>query len=169
LAILNPEHLLEQADRLIASGSRGQPRQVDVRRAISAAYYAVFHAALTFAADNFVGVSKRTKSQYSLVYRSVDHRSLRDLCTEAAKQNVAPRLAAHIPVNGFGVELQEFAGIVLELQRKRQDADYNPSIRVKASDARLAASAARNALTRLRSAPGSEREAFLSLLLFDPR
>jgi hypothetical protein len=82
LAILNPEHLLEQAGRLIAPGLRGQPRQVDLRRAISAAYYAVFHAALTLAADHFVGVTRRATSQYSLVYRSIDHRSLRDLCIE---------------------------------------------------------------------------------------
>src|ERR1700691_675527 len=79
LAILNPEHLLEQANRLIAPPPAGPPRQVDVRRAISAAYYAVFHATLAAAADQLVGVTKRASSGYTLVYRSIDHKELREL------------------------------------------------------------------------------------------
>lgn len=169
MAIPNPEHLLEQANRLIAPPPAGPPRQVDVRRAISAAYYAVFHATLAAAADQFVGVTKRTTSQYGLVYRSVDHRALRELCAEAAKQNLAPRLARHVPQTGLGPDIQEFAGLVLELQRKRHSADYDPSIRVKSSDALLAVRSARNALSRFNAAGAFEREAFLGLLLFNPR
>src|ERR1051326_8403917 len=85
VAILDPEHLLEQAQRLAEPPSAGPPRQVDVRRAISAAYYAVFHATLAAAADQFVGVTKRATSQYALVYRSVDHKTLRELCLEAKR------------------------------------------------------------------------------------
>src|SRR5215216_7618181 len=44
VAILNPEHLFDQAEKLILSPPAGRPRQVDIRRAISAAYYGVFHA-----------------------------------------------------------------------------------------------------------------------------
>lgn len=169
MAILNPKHLLEQANRLIEPPPAGPPRQVDVRRAISAAYYAVFHATLAAAADQFVGATKRTTSQYGLVYRSVDHRSLRELCMEAARQNLPPRLARHAPQAGFGPDIQEFAGLILELQRKRHSADYDPSIRVKSSDAQLAVQAARNALSRFNAAGALERESFLSLLLFNPR
>src|SRR6516225_6669624 len=81
VAILNPDHLFEQAEELI-SPRAGRPRQVDVRRAISAAYYAIFHAIITAATDQFVGVTNRDESRYGLVYRSVDHRWLRELCTE---------------------------------------------------------------------------------------
>lgn len=49
VAILNPDHLFEQADRLAAPFGPGTIRQVDVRRAISAAYYGVFHAILAAA------------------------------------------------------------------------------------------------------------------------
>ena len=142
---------------------------MDLRRAISAAYYAVFHAALTGAADQYVGVTKRATSQYGLVYRSIDHRSLRELCAEAAKRNLAPRFALYAPRTGLGTEMQEFAETALELQRKRHSADYDPSTRIKSSDARLAVSAARNALNRLNGASAAGREAFLSLLLFGPR
>jgi hypothetical protein len=39
LAILNPEHLFEQAEKLVIPPPAGPPRQVDIRRAVSAAYY----------------------------------------------------------------------------------------------------------------------------------
>lgn len=69
MAVLNPSHLFEQANKLIAI-QVGPPRQVDIRRAISAAYYATFHATITAAADQFIGVTNRDTSRYGLVYRS---------------------------------------------------------------------------------------------------
>src|SRR5262249_29408591 len=80
VAILNPDHLFEQADKLIAPPPHGPPRQVDLRRAISSAYYGVFHAVLAAVANSFIGSTKQSTSLYSLVYRSIDHHALRNLC-----------------------------------------------------------------------------------------
>jgi hypothetical protein len=169
LAILNPEHLLEQANRLIAPPPAGPPRQVDLRRAISAAYYAVFHATLTAAADHYVGAANRATSQYTLAYRSVDHRELRELCSKVSAPNLSGRLTQYVPDGGFDVDIRAYAQALLELQEKRFDADYNPSIRVRSSDARLAIGTARDALRRLQATHSSSREAFLGLLLFKVR
>jgi hypothetical protein len=169
LAILNPEHLLEQANRLIAPPPAGPPRQVDLRRAISAAYYAVFHATLATAADRYVGAINRATSQYTLVYRSVDHKELRELCSKVSAPKLSGRLTQYIPAGGFDVDIRSYAQALLELQEKRFDADYNPSIRVRSSDARLAIGTARDALRRLQAAHPSSREAFLGLLLFKVR
>lgn len=169
LAILNPEHLLEQADRLIASGAPGQPRQADLRRAISAAYYATFHATLAAAADLYIGTTKRTTGQYTLVYRSVHHRDLRDLCSRVRAISSIGRLAQYVPAGGFDADMRTFAEAILELQESRHDADYNPSIHVRRSDARLAVGTARKALGRLQTTSRSSREAFLGLLLFRVR
>lgn len=169
MAVLNPSHLIEQADRLIAPPPAGPPRQVDLRRAISSAYYGVFHATLAAAADQVVGVTKRTTSQYSLVYRSIDHRTLREICTEIKKQTLTARYARYEPSNGFGQNIRTFAAAVLELQEKRHAADYDPSIRVNSSDALLAVRTARTALNRFSRASAPRRKAFLSLLLFQPR
>ena len=49
MPILNAEHLLDQAARLIVSPQPGPPRQVGIRRSISAAYYGLFHALQTAA------------------------------------------------------------------------------------------------------------------------
>jgi hypothetical protein len=112
VAVLNPDHLFEQANKLIAV-QVGPPRQVDIRRAISAAYYATFHATITAAADLFIGVTNRDTSRYGLVYRGVSHAWLRDLCKEVQKQNLPNKFRPHAPSNGFGPNITAFAAAVV--------------------------------------------------------
>jgi hypothetical protein len=169
VAILNPDHLFEQADKLIVASPTGARRQVDLRRAISSAYYGVFHALLIAAADEFVGLTKRSTSQYCLVYRSIDHRRIRDLCSDVKKSSLPARYAKHEPSGGFGSHIKAFAAAVVELQEIRHAADYDPSIRVLSSDALPAVSTARSARQRFQLASSRGRKAFLSLLVFPPR
>jgi uncharacterized protein (UPF0332 family) len=70
---LDPEELLEQST------------QADLRRAISSAYYGLFHFLLTAAADMLVGPDKRDTPYYGLVYRSIDHGQLRALSSRLSK------------------------------------------------------------------------------------
>lgn len=169
MTTLNPDHLFEQADKLIAPPPHGPPRQVDLRRAISSAYYGVFHAVLAAAANRFVGSTKQSTSLYSLVYRSIDHDSLRKLCLEVTKRNLSPKYIPHTPTGGFGVEIRAFARGTLELQERRHSADYDPSIRFSTSDATLVIDLARTSLDQFNAASADARNAFLSLLLFRPR
>lgn len=168
MAILNPDHLFEQASKLI-SAQAGRPRQADIRRAISAAYYAIFHATITGAVDQFVGVTNRDRSRYGLVYRSVSHAWLRDLCKEVQKPALSNRFKPYAPSTGFGPNITTFAAAVVELQEKRHSADYDVMIRVNRSDAALAIATAQAALKRFSKASRTRRLAFLSLLLFPPR
>jgi hypothetical protein len=169
MAVPDPDHLLEQADRLIASTGGGTPRQVDLRRAISNAYYALFHAVTTEAADDFVGRTHRHTPRYQLVYRSVEHKSLRRLCEDIVKSTLPPRYSDHEPAGSFGPDLQFFAAAVIDLQEKRHLADYDPLFRVTKSEALLDVERGRTALTRLRAASRIPRRAFLALILFSPR
>jgi uncharacterized protein (UPF0332 family) len=168
VAILNPDHLFEQAEKLIAIAA-GPPRQVDIRRAISAAYYATFHATITAAVDQFIGVTNRDTSRYGLVYRSVNHAWIRDLCKEVQKQFPSNKFKSYVPSNGFGADISAFATAVAELQEKRVAADYDVMIRMNKSDAVLAIGTARAALRRFEKASEAGRIAFLSILLFPPR
>jgi hypothetical protein len=169
VAILDPWHLLEQSERLVAQQPAGPPRQVDIRRAISSAYYAVFHAVLTAAADQFVGSTKRATRPYGLVYRTIDHSALRELCEEVQKTTPRAKYRAHAPAGGFAADIVAFATAALELQDKRLMADYDPMVRMRRSDAAAAIGTARTALQRFDQTDQGSREAFLSLLLFPPR
>ena len=171
MAVLNPDHLFEQVNKLITI-QVGPPRQVDIRRAISAAYYATFHATITAAADQFVGVTNRDTSRYGLVYRSVGHAWLRDLCKEVQKPTLSNKFKSHAPSDGFGPNVTAFAAAVVELQEKRHAADYDVMIRMNKSDAVLAINTAKAALRRFNKASkasNARRLAYLSLLLFPPR
>ena len=79
------DDFLEQAIRL-ANMSALKPRQIDLRRAISAAYYAVFHSFCQNCADTLVGTSKRKRPNraWQQVYRGLDHGAARSAC-EAAR------------------------------------------------------------------------------------
>ena len=79
---LDPKELLDQARQLA-----GKAAQADLRRAISAAYYGLFHFFLTEAADMIVGADKTDMPYYSLVYRSVEHRQLRAVSNYLSKSN----------------------------------------------------------------------------------
>jgi hypothetical protein len=138
---------------------------VDLRRAISSAYYGLFHFTLTSLADEFVGVTERATSRYVLVYRSIDHRTLREVCSEVQKPNPPQRYAPYFPSNGFGPNIQAFATVAVELQ----EADYNPQPRFRTSDAKLAIATARSAVRRFQRAHVERRKAFLTLLLCPPR
>jgi hypothetical protein len=106
VTILNPEHLLEQSERLIQRGMAGAPRQVDLRRAVSSAYYSVFHATMTAAADNLMGRTRRSSAQYALAYRSIDHKSLRDICEEIRRPTLRDRYKPYEPAGGFGIDIR---------------------------------------------------------------
>jgi len=168
VATLNHKHLFEQAERLAAPAADA-PKQVDIRRAISSAYYGLFHFVLTAAADQYIGVTKRATSEYGRVYRSVDHKSLRELCEDVKKPTLPAKYAVHQPAGGFGPNIVAFATAVVDLQEKRHSADYDPMIRVKLSDAQLAIRTAKAAIRRFNQARSARRKAFLSLLLFPPR
>jgi hypothetical protein len=166
VAILDHEHLFQQADRLVPS-QRGRPRQADIRRAISAAYYGLFHAILTAATDQFVGKNNRDLARYGLVYRSVEHSRLRDLCNQVRGRS--DRIKPYAPSGGFDPEIRAFAAATVDLQEKRFIADYDVMVNANRSTALLAIAGARAALVRFNRATEEQREAFLSLLLFKPR
>lgn len=166
----NPDHLLDQADALIdAAGGPGAPRQTDLRRAISAAYYALFHALAAQAADTLIGAPNKQTPLYALVYRSLQHRSVREFCDQVQRTPLPPKIRDHAPKAGFGLDLKAMAHAVVELQEKRHLADYDPGFRATASDATFAVATARAALAGFRRSNASTRKAFVCLAVFSPR
>jgi hypothetical protein len=167
VAILNPEHLLDQAERLIAR-ARGAPRQVDLRRAVSNTYYGLFHAVSIAAADHFIGKGRQSAPIYALVYRSIDHRALRQLCEDIVKPTVPAKYQPYLAGHRIGAGIEDFALALVDLQVRRQAADYDPLTRLSIRDARIAIRLARRALMLFGTARGARRM-FLLLLLFSPR
>jgi hypothetical protein len=169
VSILNPDDLIAQAAKLIRPPPKGPRLQVDLRRAISAAYYGVFHATLIAVADTLIGRAHRVSPHYALAYRSVDHRGFKTCCEVVRRSPLPPKYQPYGPSGGFNAGIQDFASTAAALQDARHEADYDPRRRFRTSDAALAVNAARAALAHWNAAPAEQRTAFIMLLVFPPR
>jgi len=153
---MNPDHLLDQADRLTQPSAAGAPRQADLRRAISSAYYALFHYILKSAADMSVGAAMRKTNPdlYGRAYRSLEHADVVTRSKEA---------------RAIGANIKAFADAVVDLQKTRVGADYDPTFRITRSDATTKVSTVRAAIARFEAATEAERKAYLATILFKKR
>ena len=166
MSILDPEYLLEQAVRLIGAGPA---RDVDLRRAISSAYYALFHAVMAGVGDTLVGRTHQTTPRYALVYRGIDHRTLKNLCLDVQKSSPPAKYRPYILAERFGFELTAFSSAVVELQEARQEADHDPRRRFRTLNARSTIDLARTGLGHWKRIKAEEKALFLTMLAFPPR
>jgi hypothetical protein len=167
--MIDPAHLIDQARRLSTKPRTGKPRQADLRRAISASYYAVFHALATAAADTFVGKSSRGAASYTLLYRAFEHTQIKRLCEVASRPTLPDRYQQSLRLSSFSIVVQDFASTFIRLQKWRHRADYDPSGRFDSNETLIAVTLAEDMLSGLDTIGGPEREVFLALLLFDVR
>jgi uncharacterized protein (UPF0332 family) len=75
--MVDPQELIAVARLLLGENNRGAPNQTRLRRAISTAYYALFHSIVRSAADAFVGARHRQTPRYETVYRGFEHRRMK--------------------------------------------------------------------------------------------
>ncbi len=109
-----PDDLLEQS-RHLANREPRRPRQASLRRAISTAYYSLFHLLINAAVSN--GRSARHRD---LLARAFQHRNRRTACAETSKlMSRSQDLSA--------VHLGRIADAFVLLQEDRQTADYDNS------------------------------------------
>jgi len=118
--------LLEQA-RELASRDKGRPRQASLRRAVSAAYYSLFHLLCEDAAGTFVGKGSSDAKMRGLMTRAFVHTQMREACLDVGKSNPSPLLQQFwdslSPLSS--PELQRLARAFIELQSRRHRADYD--------------------------------------------
>ncbi len=118
-----PDDLLWQAWMLATLDAR-RPKQVNLRRAISTAYYALFHLLTIDAARLFV---KDDLEMASRVARSFNHANLRDVSNEF-KNNQLPKSIRPPDVSVVILPgLKSVASSFSKLQQARHMADYNLS------------------------------------------
>ena len=83
--MLDPLGLVATARMLLGEKNKGAPNQVRLRRAVSTAYYALFHGIARAAADALVGVQHRASARYETVYRGFEHSQMKRCCAEVDK------------------------------------------------------------------------------------
>ena len=106
------------ASRLLTSTlhPNSQPLQDSLRRAVSTAYYAMFHALASSNADCLVGAphDPLTEHAWSRVYRGLNH--------GATRRNLLQDQRL------FSSKIRHFALTFAQLQDQRHRADYDPNV-----------------------------------------
>lgn len=109
------DHLIEQA-QLLANLDKKRPRQASLRRAVSTAYYAVFHLLTTAAVANW----KKPRQRAALA-RAFEHRKMNDACTRTRNKSFPN------PNQPSVRHLRAIADAFVRLQQYRHTADYDNS------------------------------------------
>ena len=126
-----------------------RPRQSDLRRAVSTAYYALFHALCRNCADALIGTvgANRSEPAWRQAYRSVDHGRAKD---RFGNRNSMGKFPAHI---------QDFGNVFVKAQAQRRSADYDPAYRAVKAAVLSDIDSAEAVIGRLRSAALKDRRA----------
>ena len=157
---MNPPHLIAIARQLAArEGRRGRPRQTDLCRAISAAYYAMFHTLARCGADLLAGATRADRSQpaWEQTYRALEHGHARNQCRN---QSVVSR---------FPLDIQDFAEHFAEMQRCRHYADYAPVTDFDRSRVAYLVDLTERTINLFNGVPTRDRRAFAIYVLFRTR
>ncbi len=113
------DDLLEQAKHL-ANREPRRPKQASLRRAISTAYYALFHL-LVDEATRLMAVDPKLRQ---LAGRAFAHDEMKQASNSFRSTGLPPQVSA---VSGMGIptDLKLVAEVFVELQDARHEADYS--------------------------------------------
>lgn len=150
--------LLMQAENLCQSDPF-KPRQASLRRSISAAYYALFHAAVLAATECMTTVRSEVRP---LLARQFQHKVMKAAARRAAdvERQKANDLRRNASSSSPNVELENFASAFVGLQEARHLADYDVGeafTRTQAQKLVLDAKHAIDSLEQIKSTPAGER------------
>lgn len=147
--------LLEIADLLLEQGGNNSTYR---RRAVSTAYYSVFHALAKLCADHLLPID-RSSEEYTRVYRALEHGSLK---SAFSVQNSPLKRNKN---------LRTIGDLLVRLQSERFRADYLPPIRSVFSrdKAEELIEQAREAVSLIEALHDGDRDVLAAHLLFKSR
>ena len=147
---MNPRDLIRIAKQLASGavgGRRGRPRQTELRRAVSAAYYALFHA-LALSCANLLSGTDRSRPSWEQIYRGLEHGHARNQCNDQSG------------MTAFPVDIRYFGRRFVYTQGLRQHADYLPDASYSRRWVMQLIDETETALSSFENATNADRRAF---------
>lgn len=120
------EQLIDQA-RLLATTDPRKPQQVNLRRAVSAAYYAMFHFLVDKATGYFVGGASQQRSLRHLMARGFAHGEMKSAAKAFQAGNPPDVIRRAMDHDDIPARLRQFATTFVQIQELRHRADYDLS------------------------------------------
>lgn len=146
--------LFAAAETLIEEGPRSSAYR---RRAISTAYYALFHALAKVCAETLLPHSRRTSAEYERVYRALDHGPLKNAFGQSPLKD--------------DPELKRIGEAFVALQSERHRADYMPpeSRMFGLSECKRLIELAKQAANQIESLSDDQRRTLSTFAMFKNR
>lgn len=163
--MMNHDQLITIAEALAGAPqhgeTRGRPQQMQLRKATSQAYYAMFYALANSNADTLIGSTPATRAseEWTTTHRALNHGPAK---TQMSKTREMSR---------FHPDIQDFSDAFVELQVRRHDADYNPNPvePFTRSQTMEKITRAKQAIEKFRNVLSPERRRFAAYILFGRR
>lgn len=138
--------------RVLSADTDGRPRWVARNRAVSTAYYALFHALAELCGRELVGAWKPWPA-FRHVYRSLDHGHARRVLDAARR-------------DGNSSEAVKTVGDAFtDLQERRHAADYDPGYRITSADTGSLVTNAERAVRIVKSLPSADGKLLAARLI----
>ena len=150
------DDLIEQA-KTLAAADPTRPKQASLRRAVSAAYYALFHETIDRAVASFLSGADATGLVGDRLRRVVDHKA----ALKAAKWFAGPatslppsiQMMRGAPQPAIDPALSGVCRVFIDLQAERHRADYDLSAPFARAETRRRIADAEQAIRDLRTLP----------------
>lgn len=154
-SILEATDFIATARELADTTRVGRPRETNLRRAVSTAYYALFHCLAACCADTVVGGigSNRNMRAWYRTYRALEHGIVRNRCL-------------HRDTANFPDAIRAFANAFVIMQDRRYNADYAPDVTFTKAAVVQDIASAEDAINRLSATAILDRRAFAVHVLF---
>jgi hypothetical protein len=158
------EEWMEHAIRLLGGQSDpGNFPDLDARRAVSAAYHALFHHLSSALVSQIA--PQADPDAAGRIHRWLDHTEMKKVCREFAAPNLRPPLSDLLGKSA-SIDMQTVAVSFIDLQSARHSADYDLRYRLSWGEADEFIGIAADAIAAWnRIAPSSESNIFVLSLL----
>jgi uncharacterized protein (UPF0332 family) len=123
----DPADLLALARRLSDASGPAPPNDAELRRAVSTAYYALFHKVARRAAQRFMGTGHEDTAGFALLHRCFNHGRMKEVCEALQVSTLNKKYKRYLRRSAVSQDMRDFAAFVPLLQEYRHEADYDPA------------------------------------------
>lgn len=160
------DDLLLQAQELLSSDPT-KPKQASLRRAVSSAYYALFHFLIDRSVRSIVGTNPDDEPIRAIVTRRYLHKTMNSVCRETSLGKFSGKAALTLQTVPLEIPeaLRDIASTFVELQSERHDADYDIGRRFTRGEATLLVERAAAAFDNWQSIASTQATRFFLIWL----
>lgn len=163
------QDLFAQAEALAQLDAK-KPKQANLRRAVSSAYYGLFHYLVHEACCIQIGTQHGQAPYRHVLGRAFGHGVMKQACTSFGGGTLKDAVIKGLPRDAGGSypihkAIKDIASAFADLQEKRHLADYDRSERFKRSDVLILIEEAKNRVAKFSElAASDEKKFFLACL-----